>query len=181
MEQNWCGGDNGNRDDEVFFSTVHIHNECEIPIPEGYQLIDAQGNIIDTPRVMVLKKKKAYPKSYKECCKVLGIEGSRLIFNSKDITENEENLICKIGRLEHIIVCRNAYWKIAGEELGLGKPWSPTDSDYTTGRYCIFVHRGSIICDTPAQDCILTFPTPEMRDAFHEAFKKEIEICKELL
>jgi hypothetical protein len=28
---------------------------------------------------------------------------------------------------------------------------------------------------------ILIFPTPEMRDAFYENFKKEIEECKELL
>jgi hypothetical protein len=118
---------------------------------------------------MVEEEKTKYPKSYEECVKYI-----------KSVKEASDRaaLLCKMERL---IVCRDAYWKIAGEEMGLGRPWSPTDSDYITGRYCIFVHRGNIICGTPAQDCILTFPIEEMRDAFYENFKEEIEICKELL
>jgi hypothetical protein len=113
---------------------------------------------------------------------VLGIEGSRLIFNSKDITKNEENLICKIGRLEHIIVCRNAYWKLYGEEMGLGKPWEPDFANDKELKFCIGVSEGKIqkFCCSIAQ-YILAFPTAEMRDYFYQYFKEEIEICKELL
>ena len=122
--------------------------------------------------------KKEYPKTYEECLSVLGIYNGLPdveIYNAKP---SECTLFESLIRLKR---CRDAYWKIAGEEMGLGKPWSPTDSDYTTGRYCILVFRGNIIYSTPAQDCILTFPTEEMRDAFYENFKELIEICKELL
>ena len=117
--------------------------------------------------------KKEYPKTYEECCEVL-----EYIPHTDDIIGYKWDIL---QSLQKLLICRDVYWKIAGEEMGLGKPWEPSDSDYITGRYCIFVHRGNILCDTPAQDCILTFPTEEMRDAFYEAFRNEIEICKELL
>ena len=120
----------------------------------------------------VVKKKKEYPETYEECKYILGITTpmARPVYNG--------DLIVAFQKL---LICRNAYWKIAGEEMGLGKPWKPSDSDYITGRYCIFVYRGNIICDTPAQDCIFTFPTEEMRDTFKENFDTSLEICKELL
>ena len=68
--------------------------------------------------------------------------------------------------------------KIVEVSQGIYSPYQYVDDN---GRFCIFVHKGNIICDTPAQDCILTFPTEEMRDAFYENFKSEIELCKELL
>lgn len=128
-----------------------------------------------------MNPKKEYPKTYEECCKVLGIEGSRLLFNTKDITEYEENLILKIGKLEHIKVCCDAYWKIAGEEMGLGKPWEP-DWNNISDKYCIYFVSGyawSKECQT--RQYPFAFPTEEMRDAFYENFKELIEECKELL
>ena len=152
--------------------------ECiEIRIPEGYEYVIESGKIIFT------KKIKEYPKTYEECCKILGIENSAYLTTDEEGYWNDYELGLNylIEHFRKLIICRDAYWKIAGEEMGLGKPWKPTDSDYITGRYCIFVHRGNIICDTPAQDCILTFPTEEMRDAFYENFKELINECKELL
>ena len=141
--------------------------------PDGYIFKDDNGNVINATKIVLEKKKKEYPKTYEECCKILD-------WNHRDYDRvgYKSELLCK---LQVLLLCRDAYWKIAGEEMDLGKPWKPTDSDYITGRYCIFVHMGNIICDTPAQDCILTFPTAEMRDNFYENFKELIEICKELL
>lgn len=131
------------------------------------------------------KKKKEYPKTYEECCKALGFENTELVFGDDysviNTPKEQWKRLGLMNRFNKLLICRDAYWKLYGEEIGLGKPWEPSDSDYITGRYCIFVHRGNIICDTPAQDCILTFPTPEMRDFFYENFKSDIEFCKELL
>ena len=33
----------------------------------------------------------------------------------------------------------------------------------------------------PNEGAILSFPTEEMRDAFYENFKEQIEVCKEFL
>lgn len=145
--------------------------------PEGYIFKDENDNIINATKIILEKKKKEYPKTYKECYKIMDIDDGLLI-DSWDIDFWKRNLLTFIQKL---LIARDAYWRIAGEEMGLGKPWNPSDSDYITERYCIFVNRGNILCDTPAQDCFLTFPTEEMRDTFYENFKSEIEICKELL
>lgn len=144
--------------------------------PDGYIFKDENGNVINTTKIVLEKKKKEYPKTYEECCKVMGIDSTihhtiGTHFRYRDTIEHFIKLL----------ICRDAYWKLAGEELSLGKPWEPSDSDYITGRYCIFVNRGNIICDTPAQDCILTFPTEEMRDTFYENFKETIKQCLILL
>ena len=152
----------------------HTKPKNIIEIPEDYVIKDDNGNVINATKIVLEKKKPKYPKTYCECKDILGLW---------DIDDTERGYYKTelIDKLQMLLICRDAYWKIAGDEMGLGKPWSPSDSDYITGRYCIFVHRGNIICDTPAQDCILTFPTEEMRDAFYENFKELIESCKELL
>ena len=149
--------------------------------PDGYIFKDENGNVINARKIVL--EKKEYPKTYEECAEVLDVcSGETLQYGDLTLSNDYEfNLYTLLENFRKLLICRDAYWKIAGEEMGLGKPWEPSDSDYITGRYCIFVNRGNIICDTPAQDCILTFPTEEMRDAFYEAFREEIEICKELL
>ena len=149
------------------YDYAHENEKLEINLKNGYEFKDDNGNVINTQKIIMEKKKVEYPKTYEECSLITGYE---------------DRIPLKIiGEFTRLINARNAYWKLYGEEMGLGKPWEPSDSDYITGRYCIFVHRGNIICDTPAQDCVLTFPTPEMRDAFKKNFDPEIEICKEFL
>ena len=163
------------------YNYSHENDKLEISLKEGYQFKDENGNVINAKKIVLEKKKKEYPKTYEECLSILQIKGYDIIAYVPSWTEYEKTLYQQVLKLRELIICRDAYWKIAGEEMGLGKPWSPSDSDYITGRYCIFVHRGNIICDTPAQDCILTFPTEEMRDAFYENFMVLIEFCMELL
>lgn len=157
----------------------------EFNLPEGYIFKDENGNVINATKIVLEKKKKEYPKTFEECCKILGLLNVDLCFNadyrSFDASKEQWKRLGLMNQFYQLLICRDAYWKIAGEEMGLGKPWEPSDSDYITGRYCIFVHQGNIICSTPAEDCPLTFPTEEMRDSFYENFKELIEQCKELL
>ena len=158
--------------------TTEFVKEHGLPCPDGYIFKDENGNVINTTKIVLEKKKKEYPKTYKECCEVVKVgkehtlEGTTIRINYK---------IALLESFQKLLICRDAYWKLYGEEMGLGKPWEPSDSDYITGRYCIFVHQGNIICSTPAEDCPFTFPTEEMRDAFYENFKELIESVKELL
>ena len=143
-------------------------NECKIALPEGYQFVDRDGNIIDTPLIMVKKKGVKYPKTFEECVHVL--EG-----------ENRMSLE-QMNTFRKLIDARNAYWKIAGEEMGLGKPWEPDWKNDEQFKYIIICRRGCIIKDTyTAKDVVLAFPTEELRDMFYERFKSEIELCKELI
>ena len=135
--------------------------------PDGYIFKDENGNVINAMKIVLEKKKKEYPKTYEECCQYLGCD--------------DKIPLKIIGEFTKLINARNAYWKIAGEEMGLGKPWEPDWEAYDK-KYVIGMHEGMIYQDTETRNNkILAFPTEEMRDAFYENFKEEIEICKELL
>lgn len=91
--------------------------------------------------------------------------------------------------LQKLLVCSDAYWKIAGEEMGLGKPWKPDWRNSEERRYSIVNIEGDInLPETiltkwilKVTNKILVFPIEEICDAFYENFKELIEICKELL
>ena len=136
---------------------------------QGY--LDA---MMETRKSEITEKRKEYPKTYEECCAELncypfehGVDGYKFEL---------------LSTFQSLIICRDAYWKIAGEEMGLGKPWEPDWLDDDTKKYVItstkvfetFGGLGYI-------NYILTFPTEEMRDTFKENFKELIETVKELL
>ena len=162
----------------------------EYILPEGYIIKDENGNVINTNKI-VFEKKKEYPKTYEECCKVFGLNHYLGIsWNSYDVysgaidslSEQIEDIAKKLEVLSKLLLCRAAYWKIAGEEMGLGKPWEPDWKNDEQFKYVIICRRNCVIKDTfTAKDVILTFPTKEMRDAFYENFKELIETVKELL
>ena len=81
-------------------------------------------------------------------------------------------------KLQRLLIYRDAYWKLYGEEMGLGKPWKPDGNPV----YALTRNDGYIVdIETGGNDEVLEFPTEEMRDAFYENFKELIESVKELL
>ena len=156
--------------------TTDFVKEHGLPCPDGYQFKDENGNVINATKIVLEKKKKEHPKTYEECLKILGFT---TIYTPKvePMFDYDDDIIA----LQQLKNCRNAYWKIAGEEMALGKPWEPDWKAYDK-KYVIGTHEDMIYQDTETRNNkILAFPTAEMRDAFYENFKKEIEICKELL
>ena len=164
-------------------SKNNIHNE--IILPKGYIFKDENGNVINATKIAWEKKKKEYPKTYDECCYVLGFENTEMVFEDdyRDINPPKEQWkrLGLMNQFNKLLICRDAYWKIAGEEMRLGKPWEP-DWNTSEPKYVISCTSNGIEKQWETTYCkVLAFPTEEMRDAFYEAFKKEIEICKELL
>jgi hypothetical protein len=89
-----------------------------------------------------------------------------------------------ITTLAKLIVIRNEYWKIYGEQMGLDKPWEPDFTNNDEERYSIYTLANKVekdFCGVGDVNTILCFPTEEMRDAFLENFGYLIELCKELL
>ena len=134
--------------------------------------------------------KPKYPTTYEDCCKVLGISyRAQLSYTYPDVERGniyltkEKHLLDDFMKLR---ICRNAYWKIAGDEMGLDKPWEP-DYDSGVNKYGIICMNGVVQKSNPTTNWerhlnkVLYFPTAEIRDAFYEAFNYLIEKCKELL
>ena len=142
--------------------------ETTLYIQDGYEFRDETNNVINAKRITLTRKQSQYPKTYEECCQHLGCDDK-----------------LNVGELipfPQLVNARNAYWKIAGEQIGLDKPWEPDWCNENKLKYCIECSFGTIDKTVSiVNGCILAFPTSEMRDAFYENFKELIKECKELL
>jgi uncharacterized protein YlzI (FlbEa/FlbD family) len=133
-------------------------------IPNGYEFF----GINDDNQVVLAKKEPQYPKTYEECCEVLGYSGNYNLILTTDV---DNKLFNALYRLK---VCRDAYWKIAGD-------WKP-NLDSKQHKFAISNVSNKISFEVYGEyNSILCFPTEEMRDAFYDNFKELIEECKELL
>ena len=124
-----------------------------------------------------VNEKPKYPTTYEECCEIKNCV--------PDFYVDTHLYSDTLGLLYKLLICRDAYWKIAGEELELGEPWKPKFGKYIlfSIKFYLFqdsfvLYKGEYNC---SDNCILVFPTEEMRDTFYENFKDLIEQCKELL
>lgn len=164
----------GLADKEAF--RLHIEKDWDenqkITIRDGYEFQDENGNVINTKKIILVKKKPKYPTTYKECCNIMQ--------NTAIVTYGHKSEL--IYNFHKLLVCRDAYWKIAGEEMGLGKSWEPDLIDEKK-KYTIYNERHEVQHSFYQyhNNRILIFPTEEMRDAFYENFKDLINECKELL
>lgn len=152
----------------VRFNTQNYENEVEL------QLDDYEIEIRDGKTYAVRKKPK-YPKltNLTECKEILG---------EKDIYQSVSGYKGELlTNFQLLFIFRDAYWKIAGEQMGLDKPWEPDLENEEL--YCIQNYNKQITISrtNTAFNKILIFPTEEMRDAFYENFKDLIVSCKELL
>ena len=146
--------------------------------PEGYIFKDENGNVINATKIVLEKKEKEYPKTYEECRDYIESCYDEPFCADLIATGYKSKLIESFARL---LICRDAYWKIAGDEMGLGKPWEP-DWEFDDTKYVLYFNKGEIVKDMMKHTSyVLAFPTAEMRDAFYENFKELIEECKKLL
>ena len=159
----------------VYFWDNDFADKVELDL-SNRELIQEDG------KWFVVKKKKQYPKTYEECAEIIAeLTGSDC--NPKGCMSY---MSVQLTALQKLLVCRNVYWHIAGEELGLNRPWEP-DYDSGVNKYGIICLNGVVQESNPTTNWerhlnkVLDFPTAEMRDAFKENFDPDIEICKELL
>lgn len=173
--------------DDKLATEVTIDGGKIIP-PENY-LIGKITQVDNGMLVEFVKKQLQLPKTYAECCGVLSISPYyNLRYHTYERCYNEyatADKLCslqdKLNILGKLLICRDAYWKIAGEQMGLDKPLKPNWSN-GINKYCLLNCEDRIIRSAIASvNTILAFPTAEMRDMFYENFKDLIEQCKELL
>ena len=159
-------GDN-NLYDKLDFTSEPSADKVELILGD-YEIKEENG------KTYLVKKQPQYPKTYEECCDVLGISYMQL---------GVVGYACeKLLYLQRLLLCRDTYWKIAGEQMGLGKPWEPDWLNVMQDKYVLYTHDNNICpnCYVLGNN-ILAFPTKEIRDTFYENFKDLINETKELL
>lgn len=120
-----------------------------------------------------------YPKTYMECCEVVNASPYvKLVYDISDgqkYSYDVDNLQI-YENIRKLKICRDAYWKIAGE---------PEPDKNITFFITYYRYNGNFILykggGIEPYNHILSFPTKEIRDDFYENFKDLIEQCKEFL
>ena len=144
-------------------------DEIELELGD-YEIINRDG------KTYAVRKKPSYPISYTQCCRMLGER------EEDNYTTGYKSQL--FTDLHDLYICRDAYWKLAGDILKLDKPWEP---DYTNSRpeslYAIYtvsneVRKQQLYVN---KNTLLVFPTEEMCEVFYENFKPLIEKCKHFL
>lgn len=137
----------------------------------GYCIVDKTELILgdkfeimqEGDRTFVVRKENYWPKTYLECCKVVGICTT---FVSRGVYSG------LLSALAELLVCRDAYWKLAGD-------WKP---DFGMRKSCLSNVGGDIRIENYKEyNAILASPDHKTRTIFYENFKDLIEQCKELL
>ena len=110
-----------NGEPDAVISGIYL-NSCdyadEVELNLGDYEIEVRGG-----RTFAVLKKPKYPDNYEECVRIAkNIHGYDIHIDAPAYRELMESFI-------KLLICRKAYWKIAGEEMGLGKPWEPSAED----------------------------------------------------
>ena len=123
------------------------HSKDEYIIKLGdYEIKEVDGIL------KAVRKKQKYPKTYEECCWELG-------YNQ---IMPKDHILGYMGTLfsafQQLLICPDAYWKIAGEQMGLGKSWK---QDYDNRGFIIANNNGNIHTYEyhGNNNIILAFPT----------------------
>ena len=158
-----CGDDSDMKE----FAAKVLNIKDEIIVPDNCEVWDDQGNVIKTSKIIIREVKKAYPNTINDCYNLL--------------EDDELASPTSMRKFQELINARNAYWKIAGANMGLGRSWEPNWTSFE-GYPAIYMYRYQITLSV-AKDVhhCLVFPTEEMRDMFYKNFRKDIEECKEFL
>ena len=159
---------------ECMIINFDICTEDEVELKLGDYEIEVRDG-----KTYAVKKKPKYPKltNLYECKEILG---------EKDMYQSVRGYKGELlTNFQRLLIFRDAYWKIAGEQMGLDKPWVPEWKNTSQIKHSIWFDSDGICMKSNrtsyAIQHVLSFPTTEMRDAFYENFKDLIEKCKELL
>lgn len=157
--------------DEIDFNRYLCADKVQLILGDDFEVK------VEDRKTFVVRKKPQYPNTYEECYDVLG-----MTYDYSDIRMMSIDEFSIYTDFITLIRCRNAYWKIAGEQMKLSKPWEPDWSTHNDYKYSLYVTENNVTKGTFNNDnVILAFPTEEMRDVFYENFKELIEKCKKLL
>lgn len=162
---------------KIAINNVEYGDEVEITLNRHYEYKVKEGKLV------IKRIKSKYPMQYEDCCKVLKINPNiSFVYENSDVERGNTYLTKEKELFNDMLklrVCLLAYWKIAGEEMGLGKPWKP---DNSMRKYAISYNQDEISLSRGINvNRLLEFPTEEIRNEFYYNFRELIEKCKKLI
>ena len=153
-------------DNIIHFLPIEILNDDKYVL---FETVEEFYKSLELIAALGFKKEsdKSYPSTFDDCCEVLNV--SHCVQRSQEFDTYNK-----------LILCRDAYWIIAGKQLGLNKPWSPNYDDDEAYYSQILKVKGKIVTPPYKQsiDTPFFFPTEKMRDAFYQNYKNDLEFCK---
>lgn len=142
----------------------------------SYRIVEDEGNYLwsdemfevssEVPTYLKTKDVKDLPKDFAECAKIMGTSEEALAFidSIADVCAKEH---CKL------IVCRDAYWWLAGD-------WTP-DYKKRNKKHCIATHGDKVgVATTIGKRRKFAFPTVEMAERFGE-WEEETHIPEDVM
>lgn len=146
----------------------------------SYRIVEDEGNFMWSDEMFEVYKEeeevstylktkdvKDLPKDFAECAKIMGVGEGELAYIDS-ITDVRAKEISKL------IICRDAYWRLAGD-------WKP-DYKKRNKKHCIATHGDKVgVATTISKRRKFAFPTVEMAEMFGECFASPLECCKYIL
>lgn len=164
---------------KCWYDLISQNDPTTFVLPDGYIFKNENGGLIEATKITLEKKIKEYPKNYEECFEVM--YGKTSPYSKTVIIKNNGYKGDVFTILQKLIFYRDAYWKLYGEEMNLGKPWEPEDEN----TFSIFYDR--LADEISRQDgynganSTFEFPMAEIRDQFHDNFGPDLEKIKKIL
>lgn len=139
----------------------------KLHLPEDVTINSGGVNSSDFLRWYEVKK-ISYPKTYRECCNILGLIASDNYFNNGYKYR-------ELFYLQKLIVCRDAYWKVFSESNNQNQDVKDIHDIYNfDGK--IYIGRKS-----SGVNYVLRLPCKDACQEFRNNFKSTIDLCKELI
>ena len=136
------------------FKTAEISFNEKVCKPEVELKLGNYEIEVRNGKTYAILKKSKYPTTYEDCCDKINFKGG---FKEMLLSDNEYSLCISFIKLKR---CRDAYWKIYGEELGLGKPWEPSWQKTEEGKFCIIRRSDNVVTKWETKTIVrfLAFP-----------------------
>lgn len=149
----------------INMTSENFHDEVEIILGNDFEL-----KTEDDGRIKLVRKKNELPKTYTECCRLLGTGFNHYLeyLTNEKRKDFEYHLRNDLSKLAKLIVCRNAYWKLTGD---------PSDA---VNCYSIIKRNGEptvTICGNDNKG-ILAFLECKAAEEFVKNFSRSIKDCK---
>lgn len=90
----------------IIFSNKNYIDKVELCLGDDYEIVVEDG------KTFVQRKKPKYPTTYEECCRVLNV------WYKDDVAYVAGYQNKSLSNFQKLLICRDAYWKIAGEQMG---------------------------------------------------------------